>query len=210
MNSAIATAETVKAAVLHLSENGHPVTADAVIKQIGGGPKTTVISLLREFMPQLGQVRSEAADIPAPVRTILNRVAVMLWNAAQEKARHGLEDLQKRYESFLTGQDEELSSVMAERDQLMQRNVGLETSLGELTDKHAETMQMLRSKEEELQLLTERHRLGESEHLKLRTRLERIEAEQGGDRKQLIELMTRLQTQLVGGTAAPAAEEPQR
>jgi hypothetical protein len=179
LTAPIATPETVKQAALDLAELGQPVTADAVIKQLGGGSQSTVSPLLRDLLPQLGLLRSEASDIPGPVRSALNRAANALWATAREEARLDSEDVRRRYESFLAGQDRELQALSAERDQFAQRNARLEASLREQADGHAITQQLLRDRDEELRLSNERYRLAEVELLKLRERLERVEADQG-------------------------------
>jgi hypothetical protein len=201
LTAPIATPDTVKQAALELAELGQPVTADAVIKQLGGGSQSTVSPLLRDLLPQLGLLRSEASDIPGPVRSALNRAASALWATAREEARLDSEDVRRRYESFLAGQDRELQTISLERDQLAQHNAQLEASLRKQADGHAITQQLLRDRDEELRLSNERYRLAEVELFKLRERLERVEADQGGDRRQFIDLMTQLQTQFAGAAA---------
>lgn len=189
MTGAIATRETVEKAVQALSDAGQSVTADAVIRHLGGGSKSTVTVLLRELLPQLGKVKSDIDHVPPPVRLALNRLATGLWSAAEEEAKLGFLEIQKRYESFLAGQSEDLAVVTSERDRLLERAAEQDASLATINANLLNTEQLLRKAEEELRASEFRNRTLENEVRDLQGRQERIDATQDAERRQLLEFM---------------------
>ncbi len=139
MSAAIATAESVKTALTELRAAGISPTADAVIKRLGGGSKSTVLLHLRQLLKDETPFEVLPSLLIDQVRPALAELFLAGAAAEGEKGRARL-DRQDRLldemeqqlidmEAELQNLRHEVAKLVAERDRLAFRCSGLENNL---------------------------------------------------------------------------------
>jgi hypothetical protein len=204
MSARLATKENVEKAVLALSSRGEAITVDSVIRETGGGSKSTVAPILRQLQSTIAGMKSPTADVPASVKSAVNKAMLSIWSAAEEEARHTFEEIQSRYESFLNGQSEELLAASAKVASLQEQNDALNVERDAWLVREAKLASELQASDERSRMLLERNLSLEGQLATTQARLEQFGGLGGQDA--MLALMTRLATQL-DQVSKPAGEQ---
>lgn len=153
MSSAIATASSVKAALEELRASGNTPTADNVIKILGGGSKTTVLSHLRRLMKDDAP---QAEELPLPLMDRVRPALTELFAAGAAAEAEKIRTRVERQDRLLDEMEHQLLELAEERETLRNQVMSLAVERDSLAVRCGELESDLAGGKAELEATQER------------------------------------------------------